>query len=442
MHVSVSAALHPVDMDTVDLAPLARVITAMGWRLDATTAQSPQGAVLARLVAQPAQTDKGTKGTKGTQVEVLFSDTADVRRRLMALRDEAVVGHRLIVAGGATPDEVRSILNDIAFDPLQASIFVASASASASGPLRLWLCDVHGMVAVNPHEQAPRAPLARDFAAVLTARRIMLRGSARASDHGRASAARWAAAYSGAPAADVEITPSADAWRRTYQPKTNTNAGRTLIYIHGGGMVYYDLDVFQPFMTHLAALTGMKVVALGYERLPETPAEQAIENLIARIAQCVEEESQVVLAGDSIGGLLALFAATRLPPGTVSQVVLIYPVLSLHEHHASYEAFGQGFLLDASAMRWFRSLITPYFAARGFDPMSLPSNVLADIPIDLISAGCDVLADEASQFAKRANVQHVHCADLPHDFCLYANTIVSAQAGMNSIVTALTHSRR
>ncbi|WP_010109979.1 alpha/beta hydrolase fold domain-containing protein [Verminephrobacter aporrectodeae] len=433
MHVSLSAPPEPVDADTPDLAPLARVVMTMGWRLAAATVQSAQGATLARLVDRVEQS---APVGKRAEVEVLFSDDADLRLRLTALRDEAVSSHRLIVAGGTTPDEVRAILSDLAFDPLQASVFVAPPSS----PLQLWLCDAHGNVAVNLHEETPRVPLARDFASVLTARKIMLRADAQTNDYGRASAARWVAAYSGAPVAEIDVTPSADPLRRTYRPKTDS--GRTLVYIHGGGMVYYDLDVFQPFMTHLAALTGMKIVALSYDRLPETPAQQSIDALLVRIAQCVEEEGQVVLAGDSIGGLLALFAATRLPPGTVSQIVLIYPVLSLHDYHASYEAYGQGFLLDASAMRWFRALVAPYFAARGFDPISLAADTLADIPIDLISAGCDVLADEATQFAKRTNVQHLHCADLPHDFCLYANRIASAQTGLNRIVTALTHSRR
>jgi acetyl esterase len=76
---------------------------------------------------------------------------------------------------------------------------------------------------------------------------------------------------------------------------------------------------------------------------------------------------------------------------------------------------------------------------RGFNSMQLPSDALAGLRVTVVSAGCDVLADEAEAFcALHPEVRPVCCPDLPHDFCLHAGKLASTRAGLERILATLT----
>jgi acetyl esterase len=301
--------------------------------------------------------------------------------------------------------------------------------------LRFVRCDADGLSQISFGSGLSKAIVAPDFATILTARQIVTRKVGHTLVQDRTAAVRWVKNFAGSISQQVEVSIQ-NHYLRTYRP--NNANGRHLIYLHGGGLVYYDLDTFAPFMSQIAALTGFTVLAFGYDKCPETAVEIALDELFERMKESVPESQKSIIMGDSIGGLLALYATVGPLFKKFSQAVLIYPVFSLNETYPSYETYGENYLLDASTMRWFRSLCSPYFKQRGFDPMKLSQNDLEGLRLSVFSAGCDVLADEADVFTKLVSADHYQFPEMPHDFCLYGGKIASTQAPITAILNTLT----
>lgn len=302
-------------------------------------------------------------------------------------------------------------------------------------PARLLLCDAHGPSPLDLTAPAPRTQLARDAKNLIAARHLMLKSAGAVGDYGRQAQASWAERHAGKPASDV-IRCDLDDHVRVYTPVAPAQA--PLIYLHGGGMVYYNLDVFEPLMTQLAAATRREVYAFTYDSLPEASAEVSLNSLMARLAQYAPQAAGAAIAGDSVGGLLALYVATRVLPGRFGRLVMVYPVLSLTRMFPSYDRYGERHLLDSVSMRWFRALLTPFFVPRGFDPLCLTPESLSGMDVILISASCDVLADEAESFAtKHPTIAYSCLGGAPHDFCLHVGKLATAQESLAKVVSAL-----
>jgi acetyl esterase/lipase len=287
-----------------------------------------------------------------------------------------------------------------------------------------------------------------EFARLAAARKIMaVRATAGSVTEDRANAERWIARFGGAGAASVEpgdgTTFEAGEHSLVVRPPREDAGTPWVVYVHGGGMVYYSAAVFRPFLGVLAGALRATVEAFDYLKAPEHSVERSVAQLSAHIAARCEAagDRPLVIAGDSVGGLLSLYVGLRALPGAFSRIVLIYPVLDLRTERESYRAFGEGHFLDSAAMRRFKSFLSPYFSGRGFDPFDLSEDDVARLPAcSLVTAGCDVLRDEGvawSEYAARraVSVRHLHFPDLPHDFCLYAARLESARQAVAEIAT-------
>ncbi|MFG3192858.1 alpha/beta hydrolase fold domain-containing protein [Streptomyces omiyaensis] len=280
------------------------------------------------------------------------------------------------------------------------------------------------------------AALHPEFGRLTAARRLMgVRGSTGSVATDRANAERWLARFGGAVDPSDGAAVERDAQGLTVRPAVEDPDGPWVLYLHGGGMVHYSTAVFEPFLRTLAGGLRAPVEAFDYLKAPEHTVEESVERLAEHVAaRCrALADRPIVLAGDSVGGLLALHLCLRvLPPGTLARIVLIYPVLDLRTERGSYREYGEGYFLDREAMRLFTSRLAPFFAARSLDPMRLSEDDLARLPeCSIVTAGCDVLRDEGLAWAelmagRPPGPRHLHFPDLPHDFCLYAGRLASA----------------
>jgi acetyl esterase len=257
----------------------------------------------------------------------------------------------------------------------------------------------------------------------------------------RANAERWISRFGGAAEPDDGASVEAGAHSVLVRPVREDAAAPHVFYIHGGGMVYYSTDTFRPFLRALATALYAPVEAFDYLKAPEHDVEDSVEQLGKHLTARCEAlgDRELVLAGDSVGGLLSLYLSLRVLPGVFSRIVLIYPVLDLHTERESYRTFGEDYFLDRAAMRLFTSILSPFFAGRAFDPFALPETELARLPdCAVVTAGCDVLRDEGiawvQQLAEASiTVRHQQFPDLPHDFCLYAGKLASARRAVAEI---------
>ncbi len=193
---------------------------------------------------------------------------------------------------------------------------------------------------------------------------------------------------------------------RTYSPGPDVPPG-TMVYFHGGGWVFGDLDTHDALCRGLTSATGLRVVAVQYRLAPEHPYPAALEDAWTVTRHVAEREpGLLVVGGDSAGGNLATTVAARAR-GTATRVaaqLLVYPVTDLSAFDTpSYRDFARGHWLTAGAMEWFRGHYVPHGAALD-DPELSPLH-RADLsgmpPALVVTAECDVLRDEGAAYARR-----------------------------------------
>lgn len=180
-----------------------------------------------------------------------------------------------------------------------------------------------------------------------------------------------------------------------------------LLFLHGGGFVFGDLDTHDPQARRLANRTGLAVLAVGYRRPPEHPfpaAPDDVDTVLGWLAGRGDElgvdTDVLVTLGDSAGGNLALVAALR-HPGRLRATVLVYPFLDPEQGFTSYAQTGVGMTAGECTWFWEQYAASP---ADLRDPGLAPlrSAGLGTLPPTLVQvADHDVLVGEDHELARR-----------------------------------------
>lgn len=175
-----------------------------------------------------------------------------------------------------------------------------------------------------------------------------------------------------ATARDLTIDgPGGELGLRIYVPHKPADDSTlpVVVFAHGGGFVFCDLDSHDEFCRSMAQEVGVVVVAVDYRLAPEHRAPAAMEDVYRALCWTAEnigefggDPDRIVLAGDSAGGNLAatatLAARDRGGPAVVAQV-LLYPVIDDDLDTESYRRFGVGYYNTTAAMRWYWDQYAP-----------------------------------------------------------------------------------
>jgi acetyl esterase len=114
---------------------------------------------------------------------------------------------------------------------------------------------------------------------------------------------------------------------RLYRPEgVDANA---LVFLHGGGWVFSDLDCYDSLCRALANRAGTSVVSVDYRLAPEHRFPAAIDDCWTATEWAAGHFDRIAVGGDSAGGNLAAAVALRardrgLP---LAFQLLVYPVL-------------------------------------------------------------------------------------------------------------------
>ncbi|WP_433556550.1 alpha/beta hydrolase fold domain-containing protein [Pseudonocardia xinjiangensis] len=128
---------------------------------------------------------------------------------------------------------------------------------------------------------------------------------------------------------------------RLYKPATVPNV--LVVYVHGGGLIAGNIDLYDHVCRRYAAEAGVAVVAVDYRLAPESRFPAAVEDCVAAaewtIAHARERVpgARVAIMGDSAGGGLAAAAALTCRDreiGPLAAQILIYPMLDDRTAHA------------------------------------------------------------------------------------------------------------
>jgi acetyl esterase len=187
----------------------------------------------------------------------------------------------------------------------------------------------------------------------------------------------------------------------------------TLVYFHGGGFVFGDLESHDAVCRRLAHDGRLRVVAVDYRLAPEAPFPAPVDDALAAFADIANhperfgaDPARLAVGGDSAGANLAINVANhsaRAGGPDVAFQLLIYPVTQQGATTPSREKFADGYFLTQEGIDWFqRYYLGDVFDAN--DPRISP--LLGEIPRGVapalvITAGFDPLLDEGKAYADK-----------------------------------------
>jgi acetyl esterase len=146
-------------------------------------------------------------------------------------------------------------------------------------------------------------------------------------------------------------------------------------------------------------------------------------------------------AGDADGGAVLAAAVTLLAreagEPAIDLQVLVHPAVQRDADTASMRAFAEGYGLGADAMRWFWA----QYGAPADEPLASPllAASLADLPPALVvTAGCDILRDEAEAYARRLQAAGVPVTlrryeGMMHGFLAHAGVLDRARNALREL---------
>lgn len=261
--------------------------------------------------------------------------------------------------------------------------------------------------------------LATDLQAMLRLQKLVGKrglGGAPSIAQGRADLVENAVLVGGSqPIGAVRELTVAGLPARHYLPHGARSADRAqpvLLFFHGGGFMYGDLDSHDAPCRVLAEESGVAVLSVDYGLGPEHPFPTAFDHGEAALRWVVDhadelgvDPSRIGVAGDSAGANLAAWvaiAAARADLPLAFQL-LVYPCADPARDTESYRLFGDGFYLTREGIGLINDTYLPTAAERVDDRVALlgvdlPSGLA---PAYVVTAGFDPLRDEGEAYAAR-----------------------------------------
>jgi acetyl esterase len=202
---------------------------------------------------------------------------------------------------------------------------------------------------------------------------------------------------------------------RIYRPSAAAADAKlpALVYAHGGGWVFGNLDSHDVLCAQLAIEAGIVVFHVDYRLAPEARFPGAFDDVVAALKWVAAngesvgiDPTRLAIGGDSAGGNLAaavsIWARDNGGPKLLMQL-LAYPVTDAVARTESYRRYEDGYGLNAVTMEWFFDHYTPDKTMRGDWRVSpLRAASLAGLPPALVvTAGYDPLRDEGRAYAWR-----------------------------------------
>lgn len=212
---------------------------------------------------------------------------------------------------------------------------------------------------------------------------------------------------------DLSIpSPGGSIGARFYTPATR-RPYPLLVFFHGGGFVWGDLDVHDQTCRVLCHNVECAVLSVDYRLAPEHKFPAAVEDCFAatqwvttHAATLGIDAGRIAVAGDSAGGTLAAVTALRARdeggPALCGQL-LIYPCTDHYSgNHESMIRNAAGYGLTREMMVWFWEQYLPS-AAQADDPLASPLRAasFAGLPSAMVvTAEYDPLCDEGERYAE------------------------------------------
>ncbi len=216
---------------------------------------------------------------------------------------------------------------------------------------------------------------------------------------------------------------------RVFRPVTD-RVVPTLVYFHGGGWIWANVDTHDRMTREYAAAGQVAVVSVDYALSPEAKFPRALLECAAVVRFIAErgaewglDPTRIFLGGDSAGGNLALATALLLRDTgglALKGVLANYPVSDSRFDTPSYREFGSGgYGLNTERMAFYWNVYVPHEIDR-LHPLAAP--LRADLsglpPVMVLLAELDVLRSEGE-----ALVAKLRACGVPVESETFAGTV-------------------
>ncbi|MCU1514017.1 MAG: esterase [Microbacteriaceae bacterium] len=247
---------------------------------------------------------------------------------------------------------------------------------------------------------------------------------------------------------------------RVYDPSGATRTDRAVVlFMHGGGWVMGDIDMFDSFCREVAASSELVVASLNYRLAPEHPFPAAFEDTVEAFHWIRDHASEhggdsdrIIVMGSSAGGALAAAVAAAEGRGNNSPIilqVLIYPALDSRLTAKSLAENASGYYLTRRQMTWYWDQYTPD-AKDKRDPRASPpfAESLVGVPAALvITAEFDPLRDEGKAYADQlradgVSVEYVNYAGQIHGFMAMMGVVSGAREAVHFVAHSIAKAAR
>lgn len=241
---------------------------------------------------------------------------------------------------------------------------------------------------------------------------------------------------------------------RVYTPDVNSGELPVLVFLHGGGWVFGDLDTHDAMCRLLAHQAECLIVSVDYRLAPEHKFPAGLEDCLtaldwaaANAASIGGDPARLAIGGDSAGGNLAAAACQvvrdRGGPDIAFQL-LVYPAVDFTADMTSPRSNGAGYGLSDAAIAWMRDcyLNDPFDAT---DPRASPAMAkdLSGLPPALIqTAEFDPLHDEGKAYADALRSAgntaiHINYPGMIHGFMRMGAMVDDAAMALDDAAKAL-----
>ena len=242
----------------------------------------------------------------------------------------------------------------------------------------------------------------------LREQRAAARGSVPSRAEQLAAAERIGESTTEPPAVDYDDVMAGTVPAQWVTPE-GADARRVLLYFHGGGYCFCSMHSHRKLVGHLARAAGCRALNVDYRLAPEHPHPAALHDAFAVYRWLIAtgvEAADVVVAGDSAGGGLALALLVKardegLPLPAAG--VLCSPWVDLAMTADSITTRAEADVRqDPAGTKWCAQLFLAGQDPR--DPYASPLYAdLTDLSPRYIQAGdWDILVDDAHRIADRA----------------------------------------
>lgn len=224
--------------------------------------------------------------------------------------------------------------------------------------------------------------------------------------------------------------------RREHESRQLTNLRPLIVFYHGGGWVWGNMDLYSFLCARIASITNAAVLSVDYRLAPQHKFPIAVEdcyNTLLWAAQGARywkvDPERIYVMGDSAGGNLAAVVSRlsrdRKGPVLAGQI-LIYPVTDGRLRTPSFALYKDSPSLTAKEMNFYvksyqrepKDILNPNFSPLlSKDHSRLP-------PTLIITAEFDPLRDDGRLYAdalKSADtpVKYLECKKTVHGYMVF-----------------------